>query len=450
MTVKSKESVGPCEVSLDIEVESARVAEAVDRVYREFSKFIAVPGFRKGKAPLSFVKPRVSTDQLRERTAEILVGPAYEKALSENDIQPFARPRVELVKLETSPPDFILEFKAIVPLPPKVALGDYKGVAVERESVLVAEADIDERIEALRTRLAEYPLVEDRGAENGDVVVGELAIDVKGPENVPGVDQHILGVKATDEKEFDIDYPESYPNASVAGKSAHFILRVQEVRTKVLPELDAAFAQKLMDVDSMELVRERLRSDMEKARRDNSEAALETSIVEKVVEGATIEYPSVLIDIEVEDDVREFREDLERRQVTPQAFFEQSGTTPEVLNEQFRTRADARLKRGLALGEIAKQEELQINDDDINSELERRAASQNTTPQAVRAFIDRTNGTEGLRNMAFTRKILDFLKSQAVITDKQPVAAAAPAEAAVAEPKAPKTRKKKAEAAPAV
>ncbi len=115
MPVKSKDIVGPCEVSLDIEVESGKVAEAVDRAYREFSKYIAVPGFRKGKAPMAFVRQRVAPDQLRERASELLIGPAYEQALRDSEVQPYAQPRVQMVKFDTTAPELRVGVQGVYP-----------------------------------------------------------------------------------------------------------------------------------------------------------------------------------------------------------------------------------------------------------------------------------------------------------------------------------------------
>ena len=116
-------------MSLDIEVESGKVADAVDRAYREFSKYIAVPGFRKGKAPMAFVRQRVAQDQLRERASELLIGPAYEQALRDSEVQPYAQPRVQMVKFDTTAPNYVLEFKAFVPLAPQVTPWAIHGLA---------------------------------------------------------------------------------------------------------------------------------------------------------------------------------------------------------------------------------------------------------------------------------------------------------------------------------
>ncbi len=448
MPVKSKDNVGPCEVSLDIEVESGKVAEAVDRAYREFSKYIAVPGFRKGKAPMAFVRQRVPQDQLRERASELLIGPAYEQALRESEVQPYAQPRVQVVKFDTTAPDYVLEFKAVVPLAPNVTLGQYTGLEVERDVREVTDADVEERINSLRERAAEYPLIEGRPAELGDVIVGDLSVTPADPDddtvedettedeqsgeesafqptaiqlgdagNIPGVDDALLGADRGDEKMFELVYPADYPNAEAAGHRAQFVLRVKELHSKIVPELDAEFAKKFGGVDSMDEMRAKMRADMERASAETAEAGVESKLVDAVVANSTIEYPTVLIDVEMEEDVRAFREDLERRQMSVEDYVAQSGIGQDALLADFRARADMRLRRGLVLGEIAKAENQQLTDADVNREIQSRADAQRTSAEAMRAYIDSSKGIDAIRNAAYTKKILGFIASSAVITD---------------------------------
>jgi trigger factor len=461
MSIKSKEPIGPCEVSLDIEVESGKVADAVDKAYREFSKYVAVPGFRKGRAPMAFVKQRVPQDQLRERTAEILVGPAYDEAIKETEIKAYARPRVELVKMETTPPDYVFEFKAIVPLPPAVTLGQYVGLELEREREEVTDADVESAIAAMQERAADYPIVEDRASQAGDVVAGELsvtfedadsdgefkpvAITVGEPGNVPGVDEAVTGVRKGEEREFELVYPADYANAEIAGKRGKCILRVKELHSRIVPALDDAFAKKYGDAETMDELRVQTRAEIEKSRLDRAESALESRIVTEIVNGSTVEYPSVMLDVEMEDDIRAFREDLERRGSTVSEYLQHSDTSEEELINTFRTRADIRLRRGLVLGEIVRLEHLELTDEDVEKEIQRRADAQRTTVQAVRAYLDRSDGMSALRESAYLKKILAFLKAASTIKDK--VTTKQSAEPAAAKPAKPKRTAKKKESA---
>jgi trigger factor len=427
-----KEPVTACEVSLQIEVEPEKVSAAVNQAYREFARFVAVPGFRKGKAPMSFVKPRVPESQLRERTAELLVAPAYQEALQQENVQQFASPKLELLELVTEPPNQKFQFKAIVPLPPQITLGEYAGIPVERRRVELRDEEVEQRLQAMRERAAEYPIVEGRKAKTGDMLVTSLTITPEGAEqgearptviqigdadNIPGLDDQLVGLKPGDEKIFSLTYPEDYPNDEVAGHSAQFHVKVNELHERKVPDLDDEFAKKA-GVENVAALRLAVRTDLEKYYLETAERQMEADLVDKVVANSQVEYPGVLREAEVDEDVREFLAGLERRNVTLDDFLTQSGQTRESLTQDFETRADRRIRRGLVLGEIARTENLLVTDEDVEREIAERAEAQRATPAAMKAYIEANKQTEAVRNTAQMKKVLGFLTAAAIITDK--------------------------------
>lgn len=427
-----KEPISPCEVSLRIEVEPEKVSKAVDQAYREFARYIAVPGFRKGKAPMNFVRPRVPETQLRERTAELLVEPAYQEALKQENVQQFASPKLELLALETQPPNQKFEFKAVVPLPPAITLGDYVGLAVERRRVEVTDREVDDRIQALRERAAEYPTIEGRPAQMGDVLITDLAITpedaspgepqptvirIGDPDNIPGLDEQVAGLSVGDEKAFSLTYPEDYPNDEVAGRSAEFRVKVNELHERKMPELDDEFAKKL-GADSVAALRTEVRTDIEKYYMEMAEREMEAALVDMVVANSQVEYPSVLREAEVDEDVREFLAGLERRGMSLDDYMSQTGQSRESLTQEFEARSDKRIRRGLALGEITRRENLQVTDEDVDKEIAARADAQKTTPVAMRAYLEANKQIEAVKNSAQMKKVLGFLTAAAIITDR--------------------------------
>ena len=254
----TKEPLEPCQVALTIEVEPDKVVRAVDKAYREYAKYVTVPGFRKGKAPMSFVRQRVPEADVRQRTAEILVEPAYNEALTQEDVQPYAPPKLELLQLDLTEKPFI--FKAVVPLAPSVELGAYTGLEVERSKFLLSDEDVDAQIERMRERAADYPQV-DRPVQTGDLVIGDVAaliegrpddaaprptmIEVGAEGNIPGFDGHLLGLSEGESATFTLTYPEDYPEEDLAGEEAEFTVSVKEVRAKEVPPLDDDLAKKI-------------------------------------------------------------------------------------------------------------------------------------------------------------------------------------------------------------
>jgi trigger factor len=463
-----QEPLSPCEVSLEIEVETEKVAKAVDQVYREYSEHITVPGFRKGKAPLSFVKQRVPQAQLRERAAELLVEPAYAEALQQESISPFAAPKLELVSLETQAPQ-AFKFKAVVPLAPKVELGKYTGLEVSKPNTTVDDQQVEARIAQILERAAEFPVVTDRPSRVGDIVATEISISPEDgeptaprstvirlgdPENIPGLTDELVGLSPGDHKHFKLTYPAEYPNADIAGKSADFHVEIFEVHDRILPELNDEFAQKFGKAETVVDFRNNLKADLERFAEKQATDAVDTQLVDAVVASSTIDYPTVLLDQEVNQEVQDLLADLKRRQVEVEDYLNQIGQTAQQLTESISSRADQRIRRGLVLGDIAQKENLLLTDEDVEQEIALRATEQGTSPESMKAYIDANKQQDLVRNVAQTKKVLGFLSASAIITerplsDTKPLKVSGDANKQAEKPKddevptKPKARKKK-------
>ena len=402
----TKEPLEPCQVALTIEVEPDKVVHAVDRAYKEYAKYVSVPGFRKGKAPMSFVRQRIPESDVRQRTAELLVEPAYNEAIKQEDVQPYAPPKLELVQLDLTEKPFI--FKAVVPLAPQVELGAYTGLEVERNKFLLSDEDVDKQIERMRERAADYPKVE-RPVQTGDLVIGDVAavvdarpeaaeprptmIEVGAEGNIPGFDEHLVGLSAGETKTFTLPYPDDYPEEDLAGEEAEFTVSVKEVRAKEIPPLDDELAKKITNgkIESLDALKANIRTDMERNLADNAERQVESSLVDQIVPASTIKYPPVLVDSEVEDDAKQFMARLEQEKVTLDDYLARTGKTREQLMARVPAGRRKRIEIGLVLGEIAEKENLAVTPEDIDAAIAAQAEQQRTTPAALRAMLE-SNG----------------------------------------------------------
>lgn len=428
----TKEALEPCQAVLTIEVEPDKVVTAVDRAYREYGKYVSVPGFRKGKAPLSFVKQRVPEADVRQRTAEILVEPAYAAALEQEAVEPFAQPKLELVQLDMTATPFI--FKAIVPLRPEVELGAYTGLTVEKPKYELTDENVETQLQRMRERAADYPVVE-RPAQMGDLLVADLAalVDIRpeaaearptmieiGADNIPGFDEQLIGMTKGEEKTFILTYPEDYPDADLAGAEAEFTISVNEIHEKQIPELDDELAQKLSNgrYQTVEDFRREMRVDMEKSLVAGAESEADSKLIDQILANSTIKYPPVLVESEVEDDIKELMGRLERQGVTVEEYLERIGKTQDQLVTEITGAAAKRIEVGLVLGRINEAENLTLTDDDLNAALAERAGEERTSPAAVRAVLESNGGMDALRNRAQAKKVLDFLRASAIIEDK--------------------------------
>ncbi len=439
----TKEPLESCQVALTIEVETDKVAGAVDKAYREYSKYVAVPGFRKGKAPMSFVRQRVPESDVRQRTAELLVEPAYEEALKQEAITPYAPPKLELVQLEFADKPFI--FKAVVPLAPQVELGPYTGLTVEHKKYELAEEDVDKQVERMRERAADYPQVE-RPVAQGDLVVADVGAVVEarpeaaeprgtmieiGADNIPGFDEQIVGLSPGETKEFTLTYPNDYPDDVLAGETADFTVLVKEVRAKEVPALDDELAKKLTNgkTETLDGLKEILRTDMGKELAQSADREAEASLIDQIVNGSKIEFPPVLVESEVDNDARQLQAQIEKQNATFADYLQQTGQTQEQVLTNMQAAADKRIRIGLVLGEIAGKENLEINDADMDAAIAEQAEQRGTSPAAMRALLETNDGMTNLMNRAQTKKVLDFLRASAIMEERVVQAGAAIAEA---------------------
>ena len=428
----TKEPLEPCQVALTIEVETGKVAQAVDKAYREYSKYVSVPGFRKGKAPLSFVKQRVPETDVRQRTAELLVEPAYAEALEQEAIEPFAQPKLELMQLEFTEKPFI--FKAVIPLRPEVELGAYTGLTVEKNKYELSDESVDAQMQRMRERAAEFPVVE-RPVQAGDLVVAEMSalVDARpeaaevrptmieiGADNIPGFDDNLIGMAKEEEKTFTLTYPDTYPDAELAGEEAEFTVKINEIHEKQVPELDDALAQKLSNdrFQTLDEFRTALKTDMEKSLIANAESEADSKLIDQIIAGSVIKYPPVLVEAEVEDDVKGMLAQIEQQGLELDDYLQQVGKTREQVVAEFTESAKKRIEIGLLLGKVADAESLILTNADVEAALAERASEERTSSAAIRAMLETNNGMEALRNRAQAKKVLDFLRGSAIMEEK--------------------------------
>ena len=412
------------EVELKIEVPAETVAETIDRVYSEFAKHTEVPGFRKGKAPRSMLERYVSPESVRRRAVDLMVPDAYREALEQEKIEPYAEPDVEIVQLETEQP-FI--FKAKVPLPPKIELGEYKGIEVERPEVKITDEDVDAQLKYLQESRATSEKVEDRGVQDGDIAVAEIASAVEGEDlgqprrsliqvgqNIPGFDDAIMGLKPGEQRTFTIKYPDDFEQDELKGKNVTFQFKLDSLRERHVPELNDELA-KAMNLDNVDALREDIRKRMIQSAEENADREVERKIVDEVVNRSTVTFPDVLVEHEMGHDLHDIQHRLEKQNLTIEQYLKQTGKSQEEFIAELRQAAQERLRNGLVLGELATAEDLKVSDEEVDAEIDRIAEEEKTARETVEAALEARGGRSMLRNSLLQKKIMDFLKSVSVV-----------------------------------
>jgi trigger factor len=419
------EEQDPCKVRLNIEVDAETVGKTIDQVYRDYGKQAAVPGFRKGKAPRHLVERFVSAESVKKAAIQDMVGPAYLEAIKQESIVPYADPDVEVVQYEPGQP-FV--FNADVPLPPKVELGDFKGIEVERRKVEITDEDVDSQLKSLQESHTTAEKVEGRGVQAGDIILAEMASWAVGEEmpeprrtairlgqNVPGFDEQVIGLNPGERKQFEIAYPEDWADKEMAGKSYMFDVSIESIREVKAPELTDDFIKTVSDFQTLDELKEDLKKHLIESANNAADREVEHKVIDEIVNRSTIHIPEVMVEHEVEHDVHELQERLIQQRIPIEAYLKRVGKTEEEIISHLRDEAAARLRIGLVLGEVGSAENIQVTDEDIEAEIDRVAEESKAERADVEEHVESHGGKDSLRNSIMTRKIMELLKSVSVI-----------------------------------
>jgi trigger factor len=420
MTAKWEKLEGNSGV-LTVEVSAEKVSEGLDEAFKKVVKQVNVPGFRKGKMPRPMFEKRFGVESLYEETINILLPEAYEQAIEETGIEPVDRPNIDVEQIEKGK-NFI--FKATVTVKPEVKLGEYKGLEVEAFDTDVTDEDVNKELEALQSRHAELVVKEDSPAENGDTVVidfegfvNDVAFEGGKAENyslelgsnsfIPGFEEQLVGTKAGETKDVNVTFPEEYHAAELAGQPAVFKVTVHEIKGKELPVLDDEFAKDADDeVESLDELKEKIKTRLKDSKEHEAEHKLRDTLVEKAAANAEVEIPEAMINTEINRMMQEFEQRLQMQGMNLELYFQFSGQDEAALREQMKEDAEKRVKFNLTLEAIAKAENLEASEEDVNAELEKMAQMYNMTVENIKAAL---GGTEGITSDLKLNKAVDFL-----------------------------------------
>ncbi|HAZ31850.1 MAG TPA: trigger factor [Dehalococcoidia bacterium] len=414
----SSDRIEGCQMSLNIEAEPEEMERALQGTYRRLVKEAVVPGFRKGKAPRPMLERHLGRTALLNDAWDRLVPELYEQAVKKQGIEVFGQPQVEVTQVDP------LIFRATVSVRPVVELGDYRAIKVTPEVVEITGDRIDEALERLRRTQVVWEPVE-REARLGDLVglyvegstEGKTLLD-KGSEwyhvladstaPVPGFARQIEGMKAGDEKEFTLPLPEDHPNSELAGKDCLFKVSISEVKEEHLPELNDEFAKSLeQDVETMDQLREKIAGSLKAAADSNARNKLARQVVEAVVGQANLEFPAVMVELEIDRMVRQQMMALGGLDIDE--YLKLRSLTREQYRHQLRPAAENRVVKSLILEKVAEEEKMEVSDSEIDGEIGRRVENAGEDGKRVQEMLSSPKSREGLRNDLLARKAIDFL-----------------------------------------
>lgn len=416
----TKESESPTEVTLNISMDSADEEPFIGRSYRRLVGRVQIPGFRPGKAPRSIVERHLGRSVLVQEALEFMIPETLDQVLKDEDLSAFAEPQLEILEVEP------VSFKAVVPLEPIVDLGNFREIRLEKDEVEVTQDQVDEVMEQLRLESAPWEPA-DRPAKFGDLlnlnvngtILGEPAItdqgidfipELENPLPIPGFSVHLEGMTEGQEKEFTLNIPDDSPQTEYAGKECHIIVNVLSIKEKNLPELDDEFAKGVRDgYDSLEALKE----DVEKRLLADGESAalrrLEQTGMEELLKSTSIQASELVYQREL-DMIREDRERAIRSQrLDMDTYLNYLGQTQDEWQEQLRPQAEERLKTYLVLRQLAKEETLEISDEEIDAEIDSVASSSRESEDSIRQIFSTDSSRESLRSSLLNRKVMGRL-----------------------------------------
>ncbi|NPV53361.1 MAG: trigger factor [Firmicutes bacterium] len=411
-------------ISLDVELEEEAVDRALERSYRKLVQKVAVPGFRKGKVPRKIFELKVGKAALYEDALDTLLPEAYADAVKESQVEPIDQPSIEVVQMEEGKP---LKFKAKVEVRPEVKLGNYKEIKVEKKVEPVTDEDIDNQVKAIREANARLVDIEGRDvAERGDFAVidfdgsveglqgkdmsaREYTVEIGGGRLIPGFEDQLVGLKVGEEREVEAAYPEDFPDKEVAGKKARFKVILQALKRKELPEVDDEFAKKVGGVETVEEFRKSVASSLAKSKERLAEMKLRNEIIDRIVKDAEVDLPETLVNQQIDSMVAEYKYDLSQQGMSLENYLEAVGQDIKSFREQFREEAQNTVKRNLVLHAIAKAENIQVTDEDVDDRLEEISQKTGRDKESVRKAFTLGSGGERFRGTIMIDKTIDFL-----------------------------------------
>ena len=397
---------------LTIEVSAEQFEAAMQKAYIKNKGRIQLPGFRKGKAPRAMIEKMYGAGIFYEDAANEIIPEAYEEAAKESGLVITSQPEIDVTQIEKGK-SFI--FTATVAVKPEVTLGEYKGLEYEAQPVEVTDEEVEEELKKVQNQQARTVTVEDRPVADGDIVTIDYEGFVDGTAFAGGkgtdydlpigshsfidtFEEQLVGKNAGEETEVNVTFPEQYHEASLAGKPATFKVTVKAIKAKELPELDDEFAKDVSEFDTL----------AEK----EAKTAEQNALVDKAVENASMEIADAMITSQARNMANDFAQRLQMQGMTVDQYLQYTGLTREALVDQMKPQAETRIKNRLVLEAIAKAENIEVSDEEVEAEMQKMADAYKMELDKVKEYLGEA-GKDSLKDDLAVQKAVDLIVDSA-------------------------------------
>ena len=417
MSLKIEKTENNNELKLEFTIEAEKFTEGMKKVYSKTAKYFNIPGFRKGKAPMNIVEKTYGPQIFYEDTFNEIVPDIYDKEIKDNNLEVVSKPEIDIVQMEKGK-DLI--FTAIVQTKPEVKLGKYKGIQLKKVEYNVSEEDINHELGHMAERNARIVSVEDRAVENGDITVidfegfvNDKAFEGGKAENyeltigsnsfIPGFEDQIIGMKIDEEKDIKVKFPEEYFSEELKGKDAIFKIKLHEIKKKELPELNDDFAKDSSEFDTLEELKKSIKEKLEEENKNKAKYELEDEAVKAVTDDSTIDIPSGMVEVEIDNIIRDMESRLSYQGMKIEQYLQMIGKTMQEFRKENEESAKNSIKTRLTLEAIIKEENIEASEEEVESKLKEMSEMYGKKEDELKL------------NEQFMNYIKDSLKNQAVV-----------------------------------
>ncbi len=387
MSIKIENTENKNELKLEFKIEAAKFDEAIQTVYRKNMKYFNIPGFRKGKAPMHIVEKFYGEEIFYEDAFNEVVGPVFEKELTENKIEAVSKPDIDIVQIGKGKE---LIFTAVVQTKPEVTVEKYKGIEIPKIEYNVSDEDINHELLHMQEKNSRLVTVEDRAVENGDITVIDFEGFVDGvafeggkAENheltigshsfIEGFEDQIIGMKIDEEKEINVKFPDEYFSKELAGKDATFKVKLHQIKKKELPELDDEFAKDASEFDTLEELKNSIKTKLEEENASKAKYETEEAAIKAVCDNTEVDIPSGMVETEIDNMAREIEGRLAYQGLKLDDYLKMIGKTMEDFRKEYEEQATRSVKSRLVLEAVAKDAKVEVTEKEIEDKIKEMA-----------------------------------------------------------------------------
>lgn len=418
-------------VMLEVTVEPKEIEDALAESYKIVVNKVNLPGFRKGHIPRQILEAQFGKTVLYEDALDIIVSKGYFKGMEQYNLEPIDQPKLEIKEPFEEGKNFV--YKAKIEVLPEVKLGQYKGLEIEKKKATVSESEIEERLKSLQERHAELVVSDKKELEKGDFSVIDFegyvdgkafpggaaqgySLEIGSGSFIPGFEEQLVGMSPENSKDITVKFPEDYHSKDLAGKEATFKVTLHEIKVKEIPTIDDEFAKSVGNFETVDELKNDLREKILAMNERESEANFSDAVINTAVENATVDVSETMIKQEMDDLLHRFEHNLAYQGLTLEKYLEYTQKSSEQVKEDFRPEAVKRVKTDLILNSVAKAENIEVSEDEVNQKIQELAAMyEQKNPDKLKKDLEKNGRLSGVKQAILLEKTADFIKEQAIV-----------------------------------